>query len=157
MPEDTFRLDVDAEDVMEAMRRAPRVLARNIKQASDEVSKEILGTRGLQNYPPETSANRPPTPYYERGRGMWYSWGNDGSSENYGKQFNTRAYADRTVIGNKAPYAEYVGGEWSPHHMRVKGWRRLIGVARQKMATGVLSRIYNRWIERALRTVGLIK
>ena len=147
-------LDINMKDLQAAIAKSPREIAIAIKQAGEQAGDEIMETRGLKSYPAATSANFPPTPYYIRGRGMQYANSNDYRSERYGTQWNVKAYADKVVIGNRASYAPFVGGEKSPHHMRVKGWRRLKGVAREKVARGIIRRIYELWIARALKRAG---
>ena len=69
------------------MAQFPKEIARNISEAAHEAGKEIVETQGVQKYPPETAANKPPTPYYQRGFGTVTASGGRGRSEDYGKQF----------------------------------------------------------------------
>ena len=46
-------------------------IGKTLQSAAKESLTEVLDTEGLRKYPPETDANRPPYPYYERGRGTW--------------------------------------------------------------------------------------
>ena len=75
-----------------------------------------------------------------------------GQPSQYGKQWNTKVYADKVVIGNRASYAQFVGGDKQPIHMHTKGWRVLANVARMKIP--VIRRIYERWIARGLKRAG---
>lgn len=122
--------------------------------AVDEVSQVILDTEGLRKYPPETEANRPPTPYYIRGVGTQYKSSNSGSSEKYGTQFYTEAYADGMKIGNRASYARYLtDDEEQTAVMAEKGWRKLIEVATEKLPEIV--RTMQGWVDKLIKDVGL--
>ena len=145
-------LDIKMKDLQEAIAKSPREIALAIKGAGEQVSKEIIKTVGLRTYPPLSDANLPPTPYYKRGLGTVYASGHDGSSEDYGKQWNTKVYGDRVVIGNSASYAQFVGGDKQPFHMYSKGWRELANVARSKIMR--IRGIYEQWIARALKRAG---
>ena len=147
-----FSLDIDMKDLQQAIAKVPRIIAESIKAAGKESADEVMDTRGLRNYPPETSANFPPTPYYVRGRGTEYGSGNDYSSERYGSQWNVRVYADKVVIGNRASYAPFVGGHPPALHMSKKGWKSLVGIANTKLP--IIRRIYEKWIARGLKRAG---
>jgi hypothetical protein len=121
--------------------------------AGDEVANEILNTEGLRKYPPATSANQPPTPYYIRGRGTQYASRNNGKSERYGTQFYTEPLQYGVEIGNRASYAQWLAGENQASRMGAIGWRKLHEVAQEKV--GEITRIFQSWIERALKRTGL--
>jgi hypothetical protein len=122
--------------------------------AVEQVSRTILETRGLKLYPPETEANRPPTPYYIRGVGTQYKNSNSGSSEQYGTQFYTEEYAEGMKIGNRATYARYLtDDEEQTKVMAEKGWRKLIEVAREKLPDIV--RTMQGWVDKLVKYVGL--
>jgi len=140
-------------DLQAAIKKAPLEIARAIKGAGEESANEILDTRGLRSYPPNTSANLPPTPYYIRGRGTQYATKNAKNSERYGTKFTVRTTGYGTVIGNSASYSPYLAGEEQAQAMGEIGWRRLIDVAREKLPQ--IERIFSKWIERALRKAGL--
>lgn len=148
-------LDIDLKGLDEALKRAPRKIAWAMRGANKEAAERVLGTQGLANYPPLTSANKPPAPYYIRGRGTQYGSGNDHSSEKYKERFYVKQHAYGVKIGNTASYAKYLGGDRVPRFHQVRGWRKLIGVARELVARGVIGGIYKRWIMRALRQIGL--
>lgn len=72
----------------------------------------------LQQYPPETSANQPPPPYYERGRGYVGFGGNvlaGKESENLKDQWSFEVSGGGDSIEgsliNRASYSGYVHGE----------------------------------------------
>lgn len=149
-----FSIRIEADELKEAIRKFPTTMARYIRGAGREAGAEVIETEGLQQYPPETEANRPPAPYYERGLGTVYASGrSDKSSENFGKQWTIRPYGKGVRIGNSASYAEYVSGRKQPLHMHRKGWRKLHLVARAKLNN--IKRIYENAINKALRRVGL--
>ncbi len=142
--------------VQAALAQFPRDLERYTQAAGQEIGSEILNTEGLRRYPPAGSANAPPYPYYIRGRGTQTSARyNTGSSERLGTQFYVQASASTymTEIGNRANYADYVVGEGQAHFMGPKGWRKLSAVAQEKLET--LRGIYQRWIEKMIRDLGL--
>jgi len=126
-----------------------------MRGAGIEVSGELLSTPGLQNYPPATEANRPPTPYYIRGRGMQTSPSrNDGSSQRLGTRWeNRRSGTLGTVIRNPVTYAEWVHGLNQARAMMAIGWRILFEVATEK--TDMIASIYDKWIGKLLKNKGL--
>jgi len=148
----TFSIRVEGMDKLEKFaRRFPAEIKRNMLAAAQEASAKILlPTKGLQEYPPETAANRPPTPYYIRGRGMQYASGNKGNSERLGTQWYTKAIGwGGAEIGNRASYARWVHGEEQANAMAKIGWRRLVDVAREK--TGEIIRVFDKWVNYTLR------
>ncbi len=126
-------------------------LEDTIQAAGEESGKMLLREEGLQKYPPVTEANRPPPPYYERGRGMWINdTVNLGNSERLGTQWVIeRAARYATRIGNSASYAPYVHGIEQAHFMADKGWRRLDITAEEKIQDIIA--IYQAWIDRLAR------
>jgi hypothetical protein len=148
-------LDIKMKDLQAAVQKAPREIAIALRGAAGETANEIMDTRGLRLYPPATAANRPPYPYYERGYGTHYSAsGGSKTSERYGTQWNYRTKPYGVVIGNRASYAPFVGGDKQPAHMHLKGWRKLFDVARQKVAQGKIRWIYEKWIARGIKRAG---
>jgi hypothetical protein len=154
--EPRISIEIQADGLKQAIKRVPKEVARAIRGAGRETGNAVLDTRGLRAYPPHTSANVPPAPYYQRGKGTIYAGGgSDNSSENLGKQWSVNVKPYGVIIGNRASYAEYVHGDKQPRFHQVRGWRKLTGVVRQKVATGEIGRIFNKWIGRALRRAGL--
>ena len=155
MPDNMIKIQVIGLDkVIAKLNRFPREIARYLGQAGEEAAKRvILKTRGLQLYPPATAANRPPTPYYIRGRGTQYKTRNLGNSERYGSQFFTKSEGYTTEIGNRSSYAVYVGGEKQPEHMAGKGWRKLLEVAQEKMSQ--ITKVYQAWIDKLIHDLRL--
>lgn len=108
---------------------------------ADEAAKDA--TQYLAKYPPETEANQPPPPYYQRGTGMIYPDKTVFSSDRLGEKW--RWEIEKTddgavlVIINEATnqvsgvgYASFVHGdreEQAPWHSAT-GWVPLIDVAR---------------------------
>jgi len=121
--------------------------------AGKEAAEVILNTTGVRSYPPETAANHPPTPYYVRGYGMQYAGGNNGASERYGTQFTVESDTFTTTIGNRASYGVYLGGNPNAKAMARIGWRSLVEVANEKIPE--ITRIYQGWINRLIKRVGL--
>ena len=140
--------------LIKGLGRFPREIARYMSQAGHEAGEDvILKTEGLRKYPPATSANQPPTPYYIRGRGTQYKSGNRGNSERLGTQFYVKREGWNTAIGNRASYAKYVVGEQQASFMKPKGWKKLFDVAKDKKAK--IQKVYQAWVDKALRDFGL--
>ena len=136
------------------MAQFPREIARNMSEAAHEAGKEVVETTGLQKYPPETAANKPPTPYYQRNVGTVTKSGVRATSEQYGKQFYVKREGQSTMIGNRASYAKYLTGKDDQARAMARiGWRKLIDVAKEKV--GTIKRIYQAWINKTIRDLGL--
>jgi hypothetical protein len=123
--------------------------------AGKEAGNNLLDTEGLRKYPPETSANMPPTPYYIRGVGMQYKYGNNGKSEKLGSQYHIDAVPYGARIYNMASYAKHVSGEEGDQSkaMAAKGWKQLYGTAMEKL--DMITRVFTAWVEKALKDSGL--
>lgn len=141
--------------LVKAFDKWPREIRKNIEAAGREASDEILNTEGLRNYPPETAANRPPAPFYIRGRGTQYASGrNTLTSENLGKKWLTTVKGYFTRIGNIASYAKWLHSDkLQARAMGRIGWRKLFDVAREKIPE--ITRIYQRWVNATIRRLGL--
>ena len=138
--------------IQAGLNKLPAEIRRNLSAASTEVGEEILNTEGLRRYPPQRAYSG--YPRYIRGVGMAYSDGsNSYTSERLGTQFYVKGEDFVTTIGNRASYARYVVGEFQARHMAPLGWRKLIDVAREKLPQ--IARIYQGWIDRAIRMLGL--
>ena len=145
-------LEIKMHGLLKTIRKAPREIAIALRGAGREAGTEIIETQGLKSYPPATSANMPPTPYYIRGRGMQYANSNDMRSERYGTQWNVKIKPYGVVIGNRASYAPFVGGDPPALPLSRKGWKSLVGIGRSKI--GDVRRIYELWIARAIKRAG---
>jgi len=149
------------EEIQAAMKKFPAEVKHGMEEAGKEASAEVLGTVGLQAYPPATSANQPPTPFYLRGLGMVTKYGsgtNELSSETLGKQWNVAVNGYKTTIGNRASYAGWVHGDEQAKGMSKnakipKGWRKLTEVAKEKAKA--ITEIYNLSVADILRKIGL--
>jgi hypothetical protein len=154
MPNDFIKIEVTGiVELQEALQQFPRQVQRYLKAAGSESAKLILKTEGVQKYPPADSANAPPTPYYKRGVGMQYKYGNNMKSEKYGTRWTVESGAYKTTIGNSASYAGYLAGDkYSPHQqakvMGARGWRILREVVDEKMPQIV--KIFNQYIDKLL-------
>lgn len=129
-------------------------IGKTLQSAAKESLTEVLDTEGLRKYPPETDANRPPYPYYERGRGTWTGPGyNTGSSERYGTRWDESVipYGARAV--NNASYAPYLAGDEQSSKMAEKGWRKLQDVAEEKREK--IKDIFQGWIDHLLKSLEL--
>jgi len=158
-----IEVDVKNEKVIAALKKAPIEIMRHWSQAGREAGKEIIGTKGLKNYPSEPSGRKIPGGYL-RGIGYIYADGTSkNNSERYGTQFTVRQRGTtQTVIGNRASYAEHLtgsriggGGQSYVINKNISGggWRILLDVAKEKI--NILNRIYTLWMIKALRKLGL--
>lgn len=154
---DVIKIEVQNLDKLRrALREFPKQSSSYLWGAGQEAAKKIIfPTVGLKKYPPRTSANLPPPPYYIRGRGTQTATrGNLGNSERLGTQFTIERYREDGVkIGNRASYAPFVIGEEQARAMASKGWRKLPDVVNEKMPD--ITDVYNKWIEKLLIKVGL--
>ena len=136
-----------------ALRQFPAEVKRQMSQAGHDASEEVLKTRGLRTYPGETSANRPPVPYYIRGSGTETAHGNLGNSEELSKQWYVRK-GWSTKIGNRASYAKWVHGKDTQASAMARiGWIKLIDGAEKKRKQ--VTRIYQRFVNYTLAKLGL--
>ena len=154
MPDNTIEIH-GLDRLQAAFEKFPQRVVRNLTQAAHESATDhILPTVGLQHYPPETAANRPPTPYYIRGTGTQTSaWHNTLKSQNLGKQWHVRRFGVGAKIGNRASYSEHVHGEKQAGHMAKIGWRKLFEVAKEKVPA--IQKVYNNWVAKTLRDLGI--
>ena len=132
-----LNIDVRDSDLLSTLNEATTVvIPRELSHMIEEIIEESVAA--AQDYPPETEANQPPPPYYQRGAGMI---GYDGSivpgkeSENLGGQWTyeiipTESGADGTLTNN-ASYAHWVHGEDTqmPWHART-GWLTIADIVR---------------------------
>ncbi len=146
---------VGIEKLQAALHKFPREIARYLSQAGESAAKDVVfKEEGLKKYPPQTAANAPPFPYYKRGVGTQTSqWHNTGSSEKYGTQWYVKKEGMGTLIGNRASYGIYVGGDKQPAHMKAKGWRKLVDVVTEKIPE--ITAIYQKWVNKLLKDLGL--
>jgi len=151
---------VGLDRLRKAFAKAPVAIARSMTKAGAEAANEVLRTRGLRTYPKSTAANAPPTPYYKRGVGMQYKNFNAGNSERYGAKWNVKTRGYKTTVGNVASYAPYLAGDKSDpagieqaQAMKKIGWVKLKDAAAKKLPQ--IRRIYQAWVNRALKKAGL--
>jgi hypothetical protein len=166
---DNIRIEVQGlKELQAALKKFPTKSMRYLSAAGKEAaSKVILPTVGLKKYPPATSANRPPAPYYIRGVGTQTGRGkrtgtyggvkfhnhNTLSSERLGTKWYKDPKGYGTEIGNIASYAPYVNGPEQAKNMAAKGWRKLADVIREKMPA--IIKVYDAWINKLLKDIKL--
>lgn len=150
----TIDIEVKGADKLVAnLEKFEKEIRAGMQAAGEEAATEIITTTGLQKYPPATEANRPPTPYYIRNIGTQLKSKNLGNSENYGKQFYIKR-GKTTIIGNRASYAKWLTDEKLQAEASAKhGWRKIVEVAKEKLE--IITKIYDRWIEKMIRDLGL--
>ena len=148
---------INSKDFGRAIAALPRLFASGMVEAGHKIGKLVLDTQGLRVYPSETSANRPPEPYYVRGRGTQRMSGggvsyNDNSSEQYGSQWTVKSRPNRVTIGNSASYAPFLAGKPQARHMRAIGWKKLTVVIQERMR--MIKATFQSHIGRAIRKAG---
>ena len=136
-----------------ALVRFPVVIPKNMALAGLEAINMVLDTEGLRAYPPETSANRPPTPYYIRGVGTQTSLGNLGNSENYGKKWTVESESFMAKATNTASYSPDLGGENQTWWASAYGWKKLFSTAKAMLPE--IIKIYDAWMEKTIKELGL--
>lgn len=139
------------------LRKARIGIRGDIEAASVESIKEVLDTVGVRKYPPSTSGNSPPVPYYVRGQGTQTASGNLGNSERYGAkgwaEVKVKPYG--AISTNVTSYGKYLGDDkLQAAHMGRIGWRKIGDVVNEKRKK--LEIIFNKWIRRGLRKAGLL-
>lgn len=149
-----IEINVDMQKFLTAIKRFPTVLPKNMGAAGQEALEMILDTEGLRNYPPETAANRPPTPYYERGAGTHYKSGIVRTSQNYGKHWETEAEGYVAKAKNTGvDYNEFLGGENQVWWASGYGWKKLVSTAKEMI--GEIVKIYQTWLDTTIEELGL--
>lgn len=125
----SFKLEgIDALENKLGTLMAARTLQRAAKSAG-EIIKDDAG-----QYPPESAANQPPAPYYQRGMGTVTSSGKvRRTSENLSKRWRMDANASGVDITNTASYAQFVHGRRQASFHARRGWKQLKPTARRLM------------------------
>lgn len=128
------RMSLRLEGVDELQRKLGTLVTARVLRESLRSAGETIKTEASQ-YPPETAANRPPYPYYQRGLGTWTSRARVRKvSENLSKQWRVKVSGAKSVtISNKASYAEFVHGVKQALFHRQRGWKRLKPTAKRLM------------------------
>ena len=149
------------EQVKAAMAQFPDQIQKAVGLAQKDITKNILDTKGLRNYPPSTSANQPPgnsgRGYYIRGRG-WMAKSRSGyklvpNSQRLGTKWYTTPNGFSTKVGNPTTYAPYLHGDEQVSWAVKVGWRKLAEVAEEKLDESVA--IYERHITALIKRLGL--
>jgi hypothetical protein len=161
MADEFLKIRIEGLDkVISGLEKMNGDLSDTLRLAGNEAGDEILNTKGLRSYPPVTDANRPPTPYYVRGRGMQRGgrripeYNDNKSEKSYGTKFYIKPQGKfSTAIGNPVSYAPFLGGEEQAEAMAKIGWRKLWDVAKEKIDK--IEKIYQDWIDRLIRKHGL--
>lgn len=155
MTEPALKVEIKGLDKLQrAFKKFPRTVMKNWSAAGKEAADDvILSTEGLRNYPPETAANKPPTPYYIRGVGTQTQSQNYLNSERLGTKWDVTRRGFEARISNPASYARYVHGDEQAKAMAGIGWKKLYDTARKKLKQ--ITRVYQGWVNKTLRDVGL--
>ncbi|MHA2163810.1 MAG: hypothetical protein ACXABF_15445, partial [Candidatus Thorarchaeota archaeon] len=150
---DELKIEIEGVDkLVKAFNKFPVEITKTMKQAGSESANMILAERGLRKYPPATAANRPPTPFYIRGRGTQLKNRNLHNSERLGTQWYILQKKFVTTISNRASYAKWVHGEQQARFMASKGWKKLFETGKSK--SGQIQKIYSAWVNRAIKNLG---
>lgn len=155
MSDESISIEVEGlEKLLAKLHEFPAKIRGTFVAAGRETAfRVILPTKGLQNYPPETAANQPPSPFYIRGRGTQTKSRNYFNSENLGKQWYVRSEGLGTRISNRASYARYTHGVEQAKAMHKIGWRQLFKTAKRKVRD--ITKVYNAWVAKTIRDLGL--
>lgn len=158
----SIRFEVKGLDkVLANLEKFDNVINKYIQQAALESVRIVLNTEGIRKYPPATNANRPPIPYYERGRGMWVHRGrgenrmayNLNNSETYGKKWVTRGIPYGARAGNSASYAHFLVGDDQAKAMGKIGWRKISEVVQEKIPQ--ITEIFQGWVNKLIEDLHL--
>jgi hypothetical protein len=156
MPETPLQIEVKGLDkIVKAFDKFPKEIQASMEKAGNEASDEILETEGMASPPPETDANAPPYPYYQRGLGTWTSPDHNlRNSEIMPKAWNTVARGYNTKIGNIASYSKWVhDDDLQAQAMGLIGWKKLFATTKSK--TREITRIYQNRVDKLIRRLGL--
>lgn len=114
------------------------------KRAMERVTQQVVSDN--IEYPPSTAANRPPTPFYIRGRGLQLKRGNKLNSEDLLHRWDTKVKASRdSIVGyvlNTASYAAFVVGDRQAWFHALRGWPNVYVYVRRKRRD--LAELYGR-------------
>ncbi len=138
-----------------ALVKFPVVIPKNLISAGKEALAMVLDTVGIRSYPPETAANRPPIPYYIRGRGTQLKRGNLGNSERYGSQWQEEVEPYEARARNQVSYADAIGGEAGDQAEFASGygWKKVFSTLKAMKADVIV--IYEAWIDKTIKELGL--
>lgn len=151
---DDYRIEIIGLDrITAALKNYQDKIDLYLGQAGDESAKLVLRQPGLKKYPPATAANKPPFPYYIRGRGTQTKTRNLGNSEKYGTRFYTAVKGREVTVGNSASYAKWLAGDTQAAHMGRIGWRKLSDVVNEKLPE--IRNIYQKWVNKLAKDMGL--
>jgi len=117
MPAVDLEIQMLADEILADLNKVSTVV---IPQETEEAFEDILQTaiQELRVYPPETAANQPPPPYYERGVGNigWFGTVTK-VSEDLKSQWKYEIIKSNNIVTGKlrnlASYAKYVHNEQS--------------------------------------------
>lgn len=124
-----YNVTVDEEGVLNKLDTLLPFTMSQIENATYAVAEEAI--RVFKDYPPETEANEPPPPYYERGVGYYGRTGkltkpSEQLDQRWG--FEVNRMGDEMVtatVENTASYAAYVHGDEEQLQMpwhAARGW-----------------------------------
>ena len=155
MSDDFINLDVlGVDELLKHLESIPRDMQSYMQAAAAESLRVVLNTRGIRSYPPETAANKPPVPYYIRGRGMQVSQNrNLGNSERYGTKWNAVKTPYGAKAGNSVSYARKLASDDQLPHLGRIGWRKLSDVATEKLPE--IKEIFQGWVNKLLKDLRL--
>lgn len=121
------------EDKLKKLERPERTIAKGM----DNYFKDIQRT--VETYPPPSSANMAPPPYYVRGRGTFTGKRNLNNSEKMSNRWKWEVKPMRgRVIGeitNSASYAPFVVGDRQARFHKRRGWpqtKRVVEITKEK-------------------------
>lgn len=147
-------MTVKVTGIQETINRKIKPIA-NMKSRGHRVAMDRVVLKIAEDnfeYPPATAANRPPTPFYIRGKGMQYKRGNNLKSEDLLHRWDTKISQAtdrvRAVIVNTASYAGYVLGKKQSRFMARIGWPNIYKYVRSERRK--LGDLYSRVLKKHL-------
>ena len=125
--------EIRLEGLAEAQRRFAAIdVERAMGRVAPRVMEEIQTTAG--RYPPSLDNVR-----WWRGQPRWYERGagqmpsGPFNSERMGDQWQNEVRGLEAEVRNEASYSGYVHGDPQPWYHEIRGWRKLIRVAEEKV------------------------
>lgn len=106
---------------------------------TEESLRDVMSA--MQQYPPESEANRPPYPYWSRGTGRIHASGNvNPVSQRYGDSWELEVRQTKDgaegMLSNSASYAPWVGSRQSQAWFhRARGWPTIENEAEKRGLT----------------------
>lgn len=135
-----LKVTVNADRELRGLQKMPSILRKMIGRESQSKAQQVVAL--LQDYPPETDANNPPSPYWQRGVGrVWGSGHISPNSQKLGSRWSITHNPATTEIENPVTYAVHVHStKKQAWFHKERGWLT-IGAALEKVGISELSNL----------------